>query len=101
LEYSCLEGEGDREHYTEDAGGLKPNVANPATAAARAISSPSAAEYAIVGCLRADLNNSDVRYALGLFKKKDNASSRHYVPIAHQGAFQPSNTKITLGGAHR
>src|SRR5438552_1256551 len=31
LEYSCLEGEGDREHYTEDAGGLTPNVANPAT----------------------------------------------------------------------
>ena len=64
LEYSCLEGEGDREHYTEDAGGLKPNVANPATAAARAIPSSSAAEYAIVGCLRADLNNGDVRYAL-------------------------------------
>src|SRR5207244_62781 len=30
LEYSCLEGEGDREHYTEDAGGLKPNLAGPA-----------------------------------------------------------------------
>ena len=87
LEYSCLEGEGDREHYTEDAGGLKPNVANPAGAAAKASSPSPSAQDTIVGCLRGDLNNGDVRYAL-------ETASRGTIPLSPEPSIAPKLAEL-------
>ncbi|OLC33460.1 MAG: hypothetical protein AUI91_07005 [Acidobacteria bacterium 13_1_40CM_3_56_11] len=75
LEYSCLEGEGDREHYTEDAGGLKPNLAGPAAARAQAGASSAQGQYTISGCLRGELDKGDVRYALA-------KASRGNIPLS-------------------
>jgi hypothetical protein len=59
FEYSCLEGEGDRYHYTEDAGGLRP-VAGAPTAAAASVPPGEV----IHGCLRGRLAAGKVVYHL-------------------------------------
>jgi len=87
LEYSCLEGEADREHYTEDAGGLKPNLAGSSVSAAKAGPSSSARQFTIVGCLRGDLDNGNVRYAV-------ETAAQGTIPLSPEPSIAPKFTEL-------
>ena len=60
LEYGCLEGEGDRQHYTDETGGLQPEAGRGSVASAAA----APASVQILGCLRGEATATGIAYTL-------------------------------------
>ncbi|MGC4029788.1 MAG: hypothetical protein QM696_13060 [Steroidobacteraceae bacterium] len=66
IEYSCLEGESDRQHYTAQTGGVKADAFRD-TAVSTVVHAGEATS--VHGCLRGDLVDGAVKYSLELRPK--------------------------------
>jgi hypothetical protein len=66
IEYSCLEGESDRQHYTAQTGGTKADAFQSSAVASNVHAGEATRVH---GCLRGDLVNGAVNYSLELRPK--------------------------------